>query len=54
MTLYGDMVGFAVLADVFKRDVRAVSDINDDGVEVVIPACLLTKAPVVELRQNQV
>ncbi len=55
-TLYGDMAGgFAVLADVFKRDVYAVSRyINDEreGREV-IPAGSLTKAPSAELAPNQ-
>jgi NAD+ synthase (glutamine-hydrolysing) len=55
-TLYGDMAGgFAVLADIFKRDVYAVSRyINDEreGREV-IPAGSLTKAPSAELAPNQ-
>ena len=55
-TLYGDMAGgFAVLADVFKRDVYAVSRyINDEreGREV-IPESSLTKAPSAELAPNQ-
>jgi len=55
-TLYGDMAGgFAVLADVFKRDVYAVSRyINEtrEGREV-IPAGSLTKAPSAELAPNQ-
>ena len=55
-TLYGDMAGgFAVLADVFKRDVYAVARyINEtrEGREV-IPAGSLTKAPSAELAPNQ-
>jgi NAD+ synthase (glutamine-hydrolysing) len=55
-TLYGDMAGgFAVLADVFKRDVYAVSRyINSvkEGREV-IPESSITKAPSAELAPNQ-
>ncbi|MGQ0633352.1 MAG: NAD+ synthase [Planctomycetaceae bacterium] len=55
-TLYGDMAGgFAVLADVFKRDVYAVARyINEvrEGREV-IPAGSLSKAPSAELAPNQ-
>ncbi len=55
-TLYGDMAGgFAVLADVFKRDVYGVARyINEtrEGREV-IPAGSLTKAPSAELAPNQ-
>ena len=55
-TLYGDMAGgFAVLADVFKRDVYAVARfINEvrEGREV-IPAGSLTKPPSAELAPNQ-
>ncbi len=56
-TLYGDMAGgFAVLADVFKRDVYAVARyVNEvrEGREV-IPTGVLTKAPSAELAPNQV
>jgi NAD+ synthase (glutamine-hydrolysing) len=55
-TLYGDMAGgFAVLADVFKRDVYAVAHyINDEREKrVVIPAGSLEKAPSAELAPNQ-
>src|SRR2546425_311256 len=56
-TLYGDMAGgFAVLADVFKRDVYAVSRfINEtrEGREV-IPAGSFKKGPRAELAPNQV
>jgi NAD+ synthase (glutamine-hydrolysing) len=55
-TLYGDMAGgFAVLADVFKRDVYAVSHyINEEREKrEVIPAGSLTKAPSAELAPNQ-
>ena len=55
-TLYGDMVGgFAVLCDVFKRDVYAVSRYINDVVEKrpVIPPRVLTKAPSAELAPNQ-
>jgi len=55
-TLYGDMAGgFAVLADVFKRDVYAVARyINTDREKrEIIPAGSLTKAPSAELAPNQ-
>ena len=55
-TLYGDMAGgFAVLADVFKRDVYAVSRYINAVRErrEVIPAGSLTKAPSAELAPNQ-
>ncbi|MBS0265530.1 MAG: NAD+ synthase [Planctomycetes bacterium] len=55
-TLYGDMAGgFAVLADVFKRDVYAVARyINEEreGREV-IPVSSLEKPPSAELAPNQ-
>ena len=55
-TLYGDMAGgFAVLCDLFKRDVYAVSRyINDvrEGREV-IPLSSINKAPSAELAPNQ-
>jgi NAD+ synthase (glutamine-hydrolysing) len=54
-TLYGDMVGgFAVLCDVFKRDVYGVARyINAVEGREVIPAGTLTKAPSAELAPNQ-
>ncbi|MDB5336768.1 MAG: nadE [Planctomycetaceae bacterium] len=56
-TLYGDMAGgFAVLCDVFKKDVYAMSHyINDvrEGQEI-IPASSLSKPPSAELAPNQV
>jgi NAD+ synthase (glutamine-hydrolysing) len=55
-TLYGDMAGgFAVLADVLKRDVYAVARyINEEREKrEVIPAGSLTKAPSAELAPNQ-
>ncbi|MGE5193653.1 MAG: NAD+ synthase [Deltaproteobacteria bacterium] len=55
-TLYGDMAGgFAVLADVLKRDVYAVARyINDEREKrEVIPVGSLTKAPSAELAPNQ-
>lgn len=56
-TLYGDMAGgFAVLADVFKRDVYAVSRYINEQRErrVVIPQGSLDKPPSAELAPNQV
>ena len=55
-TLYGDMAGgFAVLADVFKRDVYAVARYINAQRErrEVIPAGSLEKAPSAELAPNQ-
>jgi NAD+ synthase (glutamine-hydrolysing) len=55
-TLYGDMAGgFAVLADVFKRDVYAVARYINEQRErrEVIPQGSLTKAPSAELAPNQ-
>jgi NAD+ synthase (glutamine-hydrolysing) len=54
-TLYGDMAGgFAVLSDVFKRDVYAVSRfINKLEGREVIPERTLTKAPSAELAPGQ-
>jgi NAD+ synthase (glutamine-hydrolysing) len=55
-TLYGDMAGgFAVLCDIFKRDVYAVSRYINDVVEQreVIPESTLVKAPSAELAPNQ-
>ncbi len=55
-TLYGDMAGgFAVLADLLKRDVYAVSRyINDvrEGREI-IPQNVIDKPPSAELAPNQ-
>jgi NAD+ synthase (glutamine-hydrolysing) len=55
-TLYGDMAGgFAVLADVFKRDVYAVSRFINavrEGKEM-IPQNIIAKAPSAELAPNQ-
>jgi NAD+ synthase (glutamine-hydrolysing) len=56
-TLYGDMAGgFAVLCDVFKRDVYAVSRYINGTLEKreIIPSNTLTKAPSAELAPNQV
>jgi NAD+ synthase (glutamine-hydrolysing) len=55
-TLYGDMAGgWAVLCDVFKRDVYAVAHYVNNTVEQreVIPANTLNKAPSAELAPNQ-
>jgi NAD+ synthase (glutamine-hydrolysing) len=54
-TLYGDMCGgFAVLADLLKRDVYAVSRyINDEAGRELIPENTLSKAPSAELAPNQ-
>jgi NAD+ synthase (glutamine-hydrolysing) len=55
-TLYGDMAGgFAVLADIFKRDVYAVSRYINSVREKreVIPESSITKAPSAELAPNQ-
>jgi NAD+ synthase (glutamine-hydrolysing) len=54
-TLYGDMCGgFAVLSDVLKRDVYAVSRyINELESREVIPVSTLEKAPSAELAPNQ-
>ena len=55
-TLYGDMAGgFAVLADVFKKDVYAVSRYINEVREQreVIPSSSITKAPSAELAPNQ-
>jgi NAD+ synthase (glutamine-hydrolysing) len=55
-TLYGDMAGgFAVLADVFKKDVYAVSRYINDVRErrEIIPESSLTKPPSAELAPNQ-
>ena len=55
-TLYGDMVGgFAVLCDVFKRDVyRLCHYINQTAEQKeMIPASILNKAPSAELAPDQ-
>jgi NAD+ synthase (glutamine-hydrolysing) len=55
-TLYGDMVGgFAVLCDVFKRDVYAVAHFVNRDIEgkEVIPEPILSKAPSAELAPDQ-
>lgn len=54
-TLYGDMAGgFAVLADVFKRDVYALSRlINDRAGREIIPVNIIDKAPSAELAPDQ-
>ena len=55
-TLYGDMAGgFAVLCDLFKRDVYAVSRYINEVRErrEVIPLSSITKAPSAELAPNQ-
>jgi NAD+ synthase (glutamine-hydrolysing) len=55
-TLYGDMVGgFAVLSDVFKRDVYGVSRYVNEVRErrEVIPANIIDKAPSAELAPDQ-
>jgi NAD+ synthase (glutamine-hydrolysing) len=54
-TLYGDMCGgFAVLSDVLKRDVYAVSRyINEIEGRDIIPERTLSKAPSAELAPNQ-
>jgi NAD+ synthase (glutamine-hydrolysing) len=54
-TLYGDMAGgFAMLSDLYKRDVYAVSRyINDEAGREIIPESTLTKAPSAELAPNQ-
>jgi len=55
-TLYGDMCGgFAVLADIFKRDVYAISRYINSVREQreVLPAGTLTKPPSAELAPDQ-
>ena len=55
-TLYGDMAGgFAVLADLFKKDVYAICEYINEVRErrEVIPKNVLTKAPSAELAPNQ-
>lgn len=55
-TLYGDMCGgFAVLSDLFKRDVYAISNYINEVREQreVIPVSSIQKAPSAELAPNQ-
>lgn len=54
-TLYGDMAGgFAVLSDVFKRDVYAMARlVNDRAGREVVPRQILEKAPSAELAPGQ-
>ncbi|MFV0444184.1 MAG: NAD+ synthase [Planctomycetaceae bacterium] len=54
-TLYGDMCGgFAVLSDLLKRDVYAVSRyLNDEAGRELIPENTISKAPSAELAPNQ-
>lgn len=55
-TLYGDMAGgFAVLSDVFKRDVYALARYMNEHIyqKEVIPQNIITKAPSAELAPDQ-
>jgi NAD+ synthase (glutamine-hydrolysing) len=54
-TLYGDMCGgFAVLSDLYKRDVYAISRyVNVQAGREIIPVSTLDKAPSAELAPNQ-
>ncbi len=54
-TIYGDSVGgYAVIKDVFKTDVFALSRyVNERAGAVVIPESVLTKPPSAELRPDQ-
>jgi NAD+ synthase (glutamine-hydrolysing) len=54
-TLYGDSVGgFAVVKDIFKTDVYALSRrVNERAGREVIPVTTLTKPPSAELRPDQ-
>lgn len=54
-TLYGDAVGgFAMIKDIFKTDVYALSHrINKRAGREIIPAATLTKPPSAELRPDQ-
>ncbi|MEZ6065928.1 MAG: NAD+ synthase [Planctomycetaceae bacterium] len=54
-TLYGDMCGgFAVLSDLLKRDVYALSRyINEEAGREIIPVNTIEKAPSAELAPNQ-
>jgi len=54
-TIYGDMCGgFAVLADLYKQDVYAISRyMNELASEEIIPNSIIDKAPSAELAPNQ-
>ncbi|WP_437188014.1 NAD+ synthase [Planctomicrobium sp. SH668] len=54
-TLYGDMCGgFAVLSDLYKRDVYALSKlVNEQAGREIIPVSVIEKAPSAELAPNQ-
>ena len=54
-TLYGDSVGgFAVIKDIFKTDVYALSRrLNERAAREIIPASTLEKPPSAELRPDQ-
>ena len=53
-TLYGDMAGgYAVLKDVFKEQVYALSEWRNQHGPEVIPQSIMTKAPSAELRPDQ-
>ncbi|MFZ9922960.1 MAG: NAD+ synthase [Ilumatobacteraceae bacterium] len=54
-TLYGDSVGgFAVIKDIFKTDVYALSRrVNDRAGREIVPESTLTKPPSAELRPDQ-
>ena len=54
-TLYGDSVGgFAVVKDIFKTDVYALSRrVNERAGREVLPVATLTKPPSAELRPDQ-
>jgi NAD+ synthase (glutamine-hydrolysing) len=54
-TLYGDSVGgFAVIKDIFKTDVYALSRrVNERAGRIIIPEATLSKPPSAELRPDQ-
>ncbi|WP_437228986.1 NAD+ synthase [Planctomicrobium sp. SH661] len=54
-TLYGDMCGgFAVLSDLYKRDVYSLSRyVNEEAGREIIPVNVIEKAPSAELAPNQ-
>ncbi|SFH53232.1 NAD+ synthase [Planctomicrobium piriforme] len=54
-TLYGDMCGgFAVLSDLYKRDVYALSEyVNEAAGREIIPVNVIQKPPSAELAPNQ-
>ncbi len=54
-TLYGDMAGgFAVIKDLFKREVYSLSrHINEREGRKIIPALILEREPSAELREDQ-